>query len=79
MLPQESKDDDQLGRICPSFNKFIALTDLLEYSLSEVAEWLPRKKFASFTGNEMTALIKALFEDTSKRQGILTSILEMSS
>jgi len=79
LLPHESKDEDQLSRICPSFNKFCALTDLLEYSLSEVAEWLPRKKFASFTGNEMTALIKALFEDTSKRQGILTSILEMSS
>ena len=79
LLPQESKDEEQLSRICPSWWKFCALTDLLEYSLSEVAEWLPRKKFASFTGNEMTALIKALFEDTPKRQGILTSILEMST
>ena len=79
LLPQESKDEEQLSRICPSWRKFCALTDLLEYSLSEVAEWLPRKKFASFTGNEMTALIKALFEDTPKRHGILTSILEMST
>ena len=55
------------------------MTDLLEYSLSEVADWLPRKKFSSFTGNEMTSLIKALFEDTPRRQSILESILEMSS
>ena len=62
-----------------SWVKFLALTDLLEFSLSDVAEWLPRKKFATFTGSEMTALIKALFEDTPRRQTLLASILQMSS
>ena len=75
----EGKDDDSLQRVCGSWRKFLALTDLLEFSLSEVAEWLPRKKFASFTGGEMNALIRALFEDSPRRQGILSSILEMSS
>jgi hypothetical protein len=79
VFPDESKDDESLCRICASWRKFLALTDLLEYSLSEVAEWLPRKKFSSFTGLEMTCLIKALFDDSSRRHGILASILEMSS
>lgn len=57
----------------------MALTDLLEYSLGDVAEWLPKKKFSSFTGQEMTSLIKALFEDTDKRLQILQSILAMAS
>ena len=35
-------DDNALGKISASWSKFSALTDLLEYSLSEVAEWLPR-------------------------------------
>lgn len=75
----EGKDIEILQKNCFSWNKFVALSDLLDYSLSEVAEWLPRKKFSSFTGNEMTSLIKALFEDTPRRQTVLTSILEMSS
>jgi hypothetical protein len=72
-------EDDGLGKAAASWSKFCALTDLLEYSLSEVAEWLPRRKFAAFTGSEMTGLIKALFEDSPRRQGILKSILEMTS
>ena len=76
----DNKDDDEgLQRVCGSWHKFQALTDLLEFSLSEVAEWLPRKKFSSFTGSEMTSLIKALFDDSPRRQTILASILEMSS
>ena len=72
-------DNEALQRVCGSWVKFLALTDLLEFSLSDVAEWLPRKKFATFTGSEMTALIKALFEDTPRRQTLLASILQMSS
>lgn len=71
--------DNDMRKYSASWTKFCALTDLLEYSASEVAEWLPRRKFSSFTGNEMTSLIKALFEDSARRQGILTAILEMSS
>lgn len=72
-------EDDDLQRVCGCWRKFLALTDLLEYSLSDVADWLPRKKFASFTGTEMAGLIRALFEDSPRRQTLLTSILEMSS
>jgi len=79
IFPAEATNDDSMQRICTSWKKFLALTDLLEYSLSEVAEWLPRKKFSSFTGQEMTNLIQALFEDTPRRQTVLASILEMSS
>lgn len=38
-----------------------------------------RRKFASFSGNEMSNMIRALFEDSPRRKGILNSILEMSS
>jgi hypothetical protein len=77
---RECQDSDNgMRKYSASWTKFCALTDLLEYSASEVAEWLPRRKFSSFTGNEMSSLIKALFEDSSRRQGILTAILEMSS
>eukprot|EP00596_Hydrurales_sp_CCMP1899_P008559 CAMPEP_0119049468 /NCGR_PEP_ID=MMETSP1177-20130426/64842_1 /TAXON_ID=2985 /ORGANISM="Ochromonas sp, Strain CCMP1899" /LENGTH=658 /DNA_ID=CAMNT_0007026749 /DNA_START=596 /DNA_END=2572 /DNA_ORIENTATION=- len=72
-------DNEAVCKIVPSWSKFCALTDLLEYSLSEVAEWLPRRKFSSFTGSEMNKLIKALFEDSPRRKGILNSILEMTS
>jgi hypothetical protein len=79
IFPTEGKDDEAMQRVCGSWRKFQALTDLLEYSLSEVAEWLPRKKFSAFTGNEMSSLLRALFEDTPRRQAVLASILEMSS
>jgi hypothetical protein len=71
--------DEALQRVCGSWRKFVALADLLEFSLSDVADWLPRKKFAPFTGSEMAALIRALFEDSPRRQTVLASILEMSS
>ena len=75
---RSAQQDDGLVRVCGSWRKFLALTDLLEYTLADVAEQLPRKKFAAFTGGEMNTLIKALFEDSPRRQTILTSILEMS-
>jgi hypothetical protein len=37
-----------------------------------------RKKFASFTVSEMVSLIKALFDDSPKRDTILTKIQEMA-
>lgn len=79
LFPLENKDDDGLQRVCSSWKKFLALTDILEYSLNEVTDWLPRKKFISFTGSEMNSLIKALFEDSPRRQAILASVLEMTS
>lgn len=45
IFPAESElgnDDEALSSVCPTWTKFLALTDLLDYSLSEVAEWLPR-------------------------------------
>jgi hypothetical protein len=41
-------DDARMADVCPSWRKFVSLGDLLEYSLNEVAEWLPKKKFARF-------------------------------
>lgn len=41
-----------------SWTKFCALTDLLEFSLADISEWLPRRKFAMFTGQEMSSLIR---------------------
>ena len=38
----EGRDEEALARVCASWRKFLALTDLLEYSLTDVAEWLPR-------------------------------------
>ena len=79
IFPNEGKDDLSMLRICSSWKRFVGLTDLLEYSLSELAEWLPRKKFSFFTGAEMAQLVRALFEDTPRRKHVLASILEMSS
>lgn len=52
---------------------------LLECSLADLADWLPRRKFAAFTGAEMDGLVRALFEDTPKRQALLANILEMAT
>ena len=87
--------EDALNREVASWGKFLALTDLLEYSLSDVAEWLPkcvnfmlsvhqkandfegRRKFSSFTRSEMMSLIKALFQESPRRQLVLSTIAEM--
>ncbi len=79
MFPVELQDGFSVEAVCPSWRKFVALADLLEYSLGDIVEWLPRKKFASFSGQEMTGLVKALFEDNEKRRSVLVSILSMSS
>ena len=71
--------EENLNAMVPSWNKFNVLTELLDFSISEVTEWLPRKKFSSFTPQELGALIKALFEDSERRQNILNLILEMSN
>ncbi len=72
-------NDDNMNKAVASWVKFCVLTDLLEYSLSEVAEWLKRRKFVSFTGNEMSTVIRALYADSARRQEVLKSILEMTT
>lgn len=79
IFPSGSSSEEYMQKLAVSWNKFCALTDLLEYSLSEIAEWLPRKKFSSFTSQQLSTLIRALFEDSIKRQNLLTSILDMST
>eukprot|EP01034_Spumella_vulgaris_P021791 gene21791-27860_t len=79
VLPVEFRGADALQTICPSWSKFAALTDLLDYSLSDIVERLPHKKFASFSGQEMNGLVRALFEDNEKRRAVLHAILSMSS
>ncbi len=64
---------------CASWDKFIALTDLLDYNLNDIADGLSRKKFVSFTSVEMTNLVKALFEDTPRRQSLLQSIADVAA
>jgi len=46
-------DNVRVSKLVCSWKKFCALTDLLEYSLSDISEWLPKRKFAAFTGHEM--------------------------
>jgi hypothetical protein len=53
------------------------ITFYLLYFLSMCA--LHRRKFASFTTAEMTSLIRALFDDSVKRQRILSDIMEMAA
>ena len=80
LLPTtDSNAELNLKHICPSWSKFTALTDLLEYNLNDIADGLSRKKFANFTSKEMASLIKALFEDTPRRQTLLQSIADMAT
>ena len=41
--------DGAITNLVESWGKFTALTDLLEYSLSDISEALPKGKFSSFT------------------------------
>jgi len=70
LLPSEDNTGEQLRTVCPSWNKFTALTDLLEYNLNDIADGLSRNKFSNFTSYEMSTLIKALFEDSPCRLSV---------
>lgn len=59
---------------CPSWRKLATLTELLDYSLYDIAEAISCQRCSCFTAREMTRLIGALFEDTPKRQALLDSI-----
>jgi hypothetical protein len=71
----DSKGLAAMDNYAPSWQKFCSLADLLEMSTAEVAEWLPRKKFATFTGHEMSSLIRALFEDSPRRTFLLKTVM----
>lgn len=60
--------------VCPHFDKFCALTDMLEFKLNDIANGLNRKKFADFTAAEMVKLVRALFEESPRRQTLLEAI-----
>ena len=75
---QEDNRMTLLETVCPSWKKFLALTDLFEYSLSEVGEWLPKKKFSPFTDIEMTGLITSIFPKSQKRQEVFAAITDLS-
>ena len=75
-IPSE-EDTSKPITVCPSWDKFVALTDLLDYNLNDIADGLSRKKFACFTSLEISNLIKALFEDSPRRQSLLNSIAEV--
>lgn len=57
-----------------SWDKFVALTDLLLYSTTDIADNLSRRKFSSFTVMELVSLTKALFQDSPKRESLLKQI-----
>jgi hypothetical protein len=46
----------------------------MEFKLNDIANGLNRKRFADFTAAEMVKLVKALFEDSPRRQTLLSSI-----
>eukprot|EP01035_Chromulina_nebulosa_P024551 gene24551-31971_t len=76
------ENGNQLGyidRVVVSWSKFCSLTDLLEYTLTDIAEWLPKLKFSSFTSKQLSSLIIALFEDSPKRQSVLAAINEVKA
>jgi centromere/kinetochore protein ZW10 len=60
--------------MCPSYNKFCALTDILEFKLNDIANGQNRKRFADFTVAEIVRLVTALFEDSPRRQTLLAAI-----
>lgn len=57
-MAQVLHERERLSEHAPSWPKFVVLSDLLEYSLSEIAELLPRGKFSAFTADEMIHLIR---------------------
>jgi len=44
-----SCSDEDMTKSVGGWSKFCALSDLLEYRLSEISEMLPKGKFTSFT------------------------------
>ena len=68
--------DVTINSLAISWNKFCALSDLLEYSLSEVTEALPKLK-KILTQQELTSFVKAKHVDNPRCQHILTIILEI--
>ena len=57
----------------------MALTDLLEYSLSEISEMLSASKFSLFTEAEICSLIRAIFEDSPRRKTLLSAIQDRAT
>ena len=60
----------------PNWCRFCVLTDLLQYSMSDIAEWYARRKFVCFSNKEMRQLIYALFIDSPRRQKVLKAFEE---
>jgi hypothetical protein len=71
-------DDDSISVVVGSWMKFLALQQLLEYNLTDIAEALQKRKFSSFTANELSNLVKALFEESPRRLNMLSAITQMS-
>jgi len=69
--------DSNINSLSSSWNKFCALSDLLEFSLSEVTEALPKLKSTGFTQQELSCFVKAKHSNNSRCQSILNIILEL--
>ena len=69
--------DNTINSLSCSWNKFCALSDLLEYSLSEVSEALNKLKTIGFTQQELSSFVKAKHNENPRIQNILSIILEI--
>ena len=71
--------DSAVLRSVPHWRKFAALTDVLGYSVTDIAEWLPRRKFADFSASELTGLVRALFDESPRRAKLLAGIDDLGA
>ena len=71
------ENDQIIISLIACWSKFVTLVDILQYSISEMIELLPRKRFQLFTPQEMAGLVKALFQNSPKRQNLLQAISEV--
>ena len=70
---------EMIARLVGPWTKFLALTELLGFSMNDIAEWLPRRKFADFTCNELRSLVQALFDESPRQQALLGAIADMGA
>jgi len=72
-------DNALVEQICGAFERLTSdySPDGMHDSLLPCVDARGRRKFASFTASELCSLIRALFEDSVRRQNILDSILHM--
>jgi hypothetical protein len=59
---------------CPSWPKFKACGDVLEFSMEQMGEQLRAGGFRAFSSTELAGLVTALFQPSSSRNSLLAAI-----